>query len=392
MKELNVQKYLRSGKSLDDLKNELGIIYSTYNDLVVLNYHQIDSPKSNPIVMECRSLILELNTWNIVSMAFYRFFNKGEMLSITENFNYHLSLAQEKVDGSLISVFHYKDKWYMSTRGSIEGKGIVGFLEITFKQLFEKIIGDLQIFYNSLDKDYIYIFELTSIENRVVKLYKERSLYLLGMRRKSDYHEISYNELKNKYDNELKNYSFIKIPEVYSFNKFEDLLMLQKDMNATDEGFVLVNYNEKINGNFSRIKVKNPAYVSIAHMKENGCASLRCILQLIILGEEQEFLSYFPEFESVFKPIKEAYDSYVDKINKDIEEVQKDLKNNISRKDYAIKVRKMTHVAMMFELFDGKSKVFNDYIDHFVALKGMKLFAKKILKILNIKDVEFNDV
>lgn len=75
---MEVQKYLRSGKTLKDLKSELGIIFSEYENLVILNYSQIDSPKFHPITMECRGLILEKDTWDIVSFPFRRFFNENE--------------------------------------------------------------------------------------------------------------------------------------------------------------------------------------------------------------------------------------------------------------------------------------------------------------------------
>lgn len=63
--ELNVQRYLRDGKTLADLEAELGIKSSENGNLVVLNYNQIESPKTDPIVMECRQLALEKGTWDL---------------------------------------------------------------------------------------------------------------------------------------------------------------------------------------------------------------------------------------------------------------------------------------------------------------------------------------
>ena len=75
---MNVQTYLRTF-GLQKLTEELGIKVKIYEDegLMVLNYHQIDSPKSHPVVMECRGLILDTE-FNVVSRSMDRFLNWGE--------------------------------------------------------------------------------------------------------------------------------------------------------------------------------------------------------------------------------------------------------------------------------------------------------------------------
>lgn len=80
--ELNVQKYLRSGKSLEDLSKEFYIKANRSThlpSLVLLKYDQLNSPSAHPIVVECRGIILdEANDWRVVCYSFNRFFNLGE--------------------------------------------------------------------------------------------------------------------------------------------------------------------------------------------------------------------------------------------------------------------------------------------------------------------------
>lgn len=57
------------------LTEEYAISVKKVDDLLVLNYNQIDSPKTHPLVIECRSLILESETLKVVSRGFDRFFN-----------------------------------------------------------------------------------------------------------------------------------------------------------------------------------------------------------------------------------------------------------------------------------------------------------------------------
>lgn len=54
-----VQDYLKAnGGNFAKLENELGIrsCFSGIDNRVILNYNQLDSPKENPIVRECRAL------------------------------------------------------------------------------------------------------------------------------------------------------------------------------------------------------------------------------------------------------------------------------------------------------------------------------------------------
>ena len=73
---------------------------------------------------------------------------------------------------------------------------------------------------------------------------------------------------------------------------------LVNDLEKMDEGFVCVDYTQHYrNNSYRRLKVKNPVYVAIAHLKESSASSLRSVLQLVMSGEQDEFLGYFPEFK-----------------------------------------------------------------------------------------------
>jgi hypothetical protein len=73
---MQVVQYLKE-HGIGKLVSEFGIKVKEYDEgLLVLNYDLIESPKSHPIVMECRSLILD-KQFNVVSRSFDRFFNLG---------------------------------------------------------------------------------------------------------------------------------------------------------------------------------------------------------------------------------------------------------------------------------------------------------------------------
>ena len=87
---LEVQKYLRSGKTFDDLSADFGVKSSFHPEdpLVILNYDQIESPKTNTIVRECRALTLETTNFDVVARSFSRFFNWGEVQDEMKYFDF----------------------------------------------------------------------------------------------------------------------------------------------------------------------------------------------------------------------------------------------------------------------------------------------------------------
>ena len=190
---LNVQKFLTEQKEqgkfttecFNALTEQLGIKVKFYDEegVVLLDYHMIDSPKLNPIVIECRSLILDISTFEVVSRKFDRFFNYGEALEYYEDFNLSRSIIMEKADGSLIGVYYHNGKWHISTRGMAFAEG-----EHTFGGTFkDKVLNafgmdeqEFQSIFSVFNKNLTFVFEYTSPENRIVTKYEQPEMVLLS--------------------------------------------------------------------------------------------------------------------------------------------------------------------------------------------------------------------
>src|SRR6185503_11590767 len=178
---LNVQTYLRDGKTLEDLENEFFIrtTYHPTDPLVILNYHQIDSkPKNHPIVKECRGLVLETHNFLLVARAFERFFNFGELGHLEDDFDWTDFNVHAKEDGSICLLYNFMDEWRLNTRGSF-GKGLVGESGQSWEELFYTIFSPTKL--SSLDKNCTYVFEIVSPHNKVVREYGKNDLYLLSV-------------------------------------------------------------------------------------------------------------------------------------------------------------------------------------------------------------------
>src|SRR4051812_14936403 len=72
------QQFLESN-ALEELTTRYAIKvkrHGEFPNLVMLKYDQINSPMSEPIVQECRGIILdEADNWRVVSFPFRKFFN-----------------------------------------------------------------------------------------------------------------------------------------------------------------------------------------------------------------------------------------------------------------------------------------------------------------------------
>ncbi len=339
MNKLNIQEYLNT-HSLEDLTKEFGIIVGEYDDRVILNYHQINSYKHkfNPIVMECRSLILSKPDYKVLSRSFDRFWNYGEDPK-TDEFDIKEATCWEKVDGSILSIYFDGNEWCCSTKKMAFAEGETS-LGNTYIDLFKTAIGNrnLNSAFGSLNKDWTYIFELVSPETRIVMRYDKPMVYILSIRDKITGEYIKYHHINN-----LKMFIDVHYPKVYKFNSFEEIMKSMNELDILEEGYVCQIDNW-------RVKVKNPSYLAIAHLREDGILSTRRIIDLIYLRNHEEYLISFPEDRVYFEKYINAYERMLGAI--DICWILcKDIKN---QKEFALKVNKTGVGSIMFNIRKGK--------------------------------------
>jgi len=236
---MKTQEYLKK-YGLKKLQDEFSIIVTDYPDRVVLNYNQIESPRFNTICDECRALILRKNTWDVMARSFDRFYNVGEFIR-NKDFPVLKAIVQEKIDGSLLSVYHDGEKWCVSTRKMAFAEGTLP-IGITFKQLFDKAIYNTKVmdvlnsYTNALY--FTWIFEITSPENRVVTPYNERSVALIGARHLQTQEEMSSNDL-NDFSEVMK----VRRPKTFECNSIENLQRKAEHIMACLEGVEASNDN-----------------------------------------------------------------------------------------------------------------------------------------------------
>jgi hypothetical protein len=356
---LKVIDYIRAN-GLEALKDNLGIEVREYPDRIVLNYSQIDSPKFDPIVRECRGLILSLPDLKILSITFGRFFNYGEDPE-SDQFDVASAVAYEKVDGSLLHVYHDGAKWNVATRGTAYAEGETRLDGFTFANVFELALDvPVNVAFRDMPTQNVYVFELTSPYSRVVKPY-ELGIYPLIIKDKNTLQEICdqdeiQKQLENLYFPDGKSPA-IRYSKIYPFSSFDEILESMKELNAFDEGYVCVYKHHKGNGHHWRLKIKSPQYLAIAHLRGNGVLSTKRVVALVFMNEYDEYLATFEEDRVIFQPYIDAFARMVE----DIHAVYDSVKNIQDQKEFALKVKDHPCSGVLFRLRKGDSisKIFD---------------------------------
>ena len=320
------------------IKNDLGIDCKIHPNLplVILDYCQINSPKTHPIVKECRGLVLELDTWNVVAKGFDRFFNVGEALELTQNFNWNNFHAKTKEDGSYIMLYYYGNEWHVKTRNSF-GDGKLQDTNLSWKELFLSTLKSDKWLEN-FDKNNVGIFELCSIYNKVVRHYQEPQSYLLGV----------YNRHKRQidyWDNELSLEMFgVNTPDTFYFNGSEDVenfITKKSNEDKTYEGLVLTDINGLM------LKIKSKTYLSLHRMKGNdNVFRVKNLIPFVLTNESDELLAYYPEVETLYRQTE----AKVTQCFNELLEIYNNSQGIENQKDFAMLVKNNLFSGILFKL------------------------------------------
>ena len=361
---LKIQKYIIEN-GFEKAVNDFQLKVREYDNKVLLKYDQLSAPTlmANIEVQECRGLILEKDTWNVMSLAFTKFFNADE--SNAHKVDWNTAHVLEKLDGTLIQVYWdwVSNEWLAGTTGTAEGEGEVNNkMGTTFNSLFwDTVTKQYALNPCLLDKNHVYVFELTTPYNIVVKPHGKSSATLLTVRNRVTLKELSWKDLYMVSES-------LRVPLVKKFdlnaNNVGVLLRTFEGMPWSEEGYVVVD------ANFNRIKIKNPAYVAVHHLK--GKTAEHNIITIVKSNEIEEFASTFPERKDELLRLKENYDKLTEKLNNVWFELSTRKPKNITREEkkrYAMDVFEVCgkydlkqFTGLYFGLVDGKVSSVEEFI------------------------------
>ena len=357
---LNLQEFIFAHENWRELlaAKPYCIKIAEEGNLVLFKYSQIDSDFFNPIVQECRGIILEKDTWRVVAYAFNKFGNFGE--AYADEIDWESAVVETKEDGSLIKVYYYDGEWRVGTNGTIfaENAELNAGPYKNFRQLFDAAAEKCGLDFSRLNRYYTYIFELCSEFNQVVCPQSEIRLIHIGTRNNRTFQEVETD-------------IGIPHPQKYALSSLEDCIAMAKTFDFTKEGFVVKDKN------YNRIKVKSEDYVRVHRLANNGLMTEERAIELIRANELDEFFTYFPHYKEYIGRIKAKIAALSYTIDKDISRARVIKENSSSRKDFAAWVAGLSSLekAIAFLVYDEKIESGDQYIASLTTKKLARLIS-----------------
>ena len=221
----SILKSIKNKNNIREILFKKGILSKNYGNMILL-YRKYDSMITNELERECRSLVIDYNTLNIIaySCEFPRLNTEGynylvslklnEINNITENSNTINNICYE---GAYFTVFYYNDDWYISSHTDLYSRNETNIKSMNHKLFFDIIDSD---FYEKLDKNKIYNFILLHYKNKKIIDYSE----LFG---DSEYKKLCLTCVRDLYMKEEDIYS-------ESINICEYIFTPEKDKTISD--------------------------------------------------------------------------------------------------------------------------------------------------------------
>lgn len=316
--------------------------------LVSLKYDQIESPMREPLVQQLRGVVVDLETREIVCRPYDKFWNLGEALA--DPIDWDTARAQDKLDGSLILLYHHRDTWMVASSGHPTAGGPYGRFGSghTFATKF------WEIFYANGMRlpsrtDCAYFFELCAPDNRIVCRYDEPRIVVHGARWRWSADDTFEDECTREYLEDVAAELHWDIVREHPLRTLEEVQAAVQALNPIEgEGFVVVDDAHR------RVKVKSPRYVALHRIR--GKTTPAGIVDLWKAGEVEELLAYFPEqapdilavTSKLEDACEEAYNAYADN------------RSAPTRKDFALAIKNKPWSSIAFKLLDNNAGTVED--------------------------------
>jgi hypothetical protein len=313
---------------LDDLR----IRITRDGDLASLKYDQIESPMGDPLVRQCRGMVVDVPARRAVAWPYDKFWNHGEHLA--DEIDWSTARVQEKLDGSLMILFRWSGAWQVASSGHPTAGGSFGSDQRTFREAFWGLARDQNVDLGALDPGTTYMVELCDLANRVVVRHARPRIVLHGARSLASGEELSPLALREDAAS-----SGLELVREFSISSISDCLSAAEALDPVQqEGFVVVD------SRFRRVKIKSPRYVALHHMR--GEATPRRAIELWQTGEAGEILAHFPELSGVIAPIHDRLDGIARQAAIDYAENRA----RASRKDFARAIGDRPHATVLFRM------------------------------------------
>lgn len=229
-------------------------------------------------------------------------------------------VVENFIEGTMINVFYETDtnSWEIATRSSVGGE-MCFFMENgykeenTFKYMFNEVCEKIGLNLNDLNKSYVYSFVMQHPRNRIVKIIKEMSLYLVDVYRIENNKTIHVVPM----DKDIEELGLIN-SRVYLVTRVPlknevDLNRYKQDLASMNTPYDTVGIVIK-NNMGERYKFRNPTYEHVRQLRGNQPKLQFQYLSLRQSGKVGEYLLYYKEHKKAFNEFRNMIHAYTNEL------------------------------------------------------------------------------
>ena len=305
-----------------------------------------NDPVGSAVRRECRGLIFDIGTGNLISRPYHKFFNVGEKEETQLNkINlYEPHVVLEKLDGSMIRPILTPEGFRLATKAGITDVAMNAEVFVADKSHYNTFIR------KCIQKGVTPLFEWVSRKNRIVVDYPEDNLILTGMRYNNTGSYLTYAVMKSYATS-------WNIPVVKAVNGLpvQNINLFVKQVREWDDGEGIVLRFD--NGHMC--KVKSADYV-LRHKSKDSISQEKNVLQTILEDAVDDLVPLLtPEDAERVLAFQRAFHAGLDEVALEMAELfVEGNKMYPEKKDFAVEfVQKKVsslHAPIMYAMKGGK--------------------------------------
>jgi RNA ligase len=281
-----------------------------------------NDPVGSAVRRECRGLIFDTETGNLISRPYHKFFNAGEKeeTQINKINLYEPHVVLEKLDGSMIRPIPTPEGFRLGTKAGITDVAMNAEVFIADKPHYARFI------HKCLSINVTPIFEWVSRKNRIVVDYPTDNLILTGMR---------YNNTGNYVDYQvMKDYATSwSIPVVKAVDGLavQNIELFVQQVREWDDGEgVVLRFDTG-----RMVKVKADDYV-LRHKSKDAINQEKNVLQTILDDSVDDLVPLLtPEDAQRVEAFQIAFWMALEDVGTDIYDLYKQIDRGQDQKEYA---------------------------------------------------------
>lgn len=312
-------------------------VHPEYNNYWIMNYTETASYNRiwDEVTLQCRGLIVDWDTKEIIARPFDKFFNHNEPDAPVLDLDSDLDdiTVTDKLDGSLGILYRLPNGSYaVASRGSFASEQAIHATEV-FKRKY---------WTTHFSRDLTYMFEIIYPQNRIVLDYGDKDdLFLLGARDIYNGDTYGPDELLDWHGPRASTYSYKTLREA-----------LEAPARSNREGYVVYSSVQD-----ARVKIKQEDYIAL-HKIVTGLTKRRVWENLSEGKTLEELLSIVPDEWHTWLA-KTANELILAQITlrrdtmRDFKEIRDSLPEDFTRKQFAIEAVKRSNPGFLFKILDG---------------------------------------